>query len=130
MTKERKSCDLNTTTSKRISMKHIDGHFKNVDNADIYYQAWLPDESLKAIILLAHGLGEYCGRYANHVSHFVPLGYAIYGLDHLGHGKSGGEREVINVLPITLNLLCVIIRWSRGGTRGNLFSSLATVWAG
>jgi alpha-beta hydrolase superfamily lysophospholipase len=76
-------------------MKHIDGHFKNVDNADIYYQAWLPDESLKAIILLAHGLGEYCGRYANHVSHFVPLGYAIYGLDHLGHGKSGGEREVI-----------------------------------
>lgn len=76
-------------------MKHIDGHFKNVDNADIYYQTWLPDGNVKAILLLVHGLGEYCGRLTNHVEHFVPLGYAIYGLDHLGHGKSGGEREVI-----------------------------------
>jgi alpha-beta hydrolase superfamily lysophospholipase len=29
------------------------------------------------------------------VDHFVPLGYAVYGLDHIGHGKSAGEREVI-----------------------------------
>ncbi|MDT8378298.1 MAG: alpha/beta hydrolase [Desulfotignum sp.] len=76
-------------------MKHIDGHFKGVGNANIYYQAWLPDGNVKAILLLVHGLGEYCGRFTNHVNHFVPLGYAIYGLDHLGHGKSDGEREVI-----------------------------------
>jgi alpha-beta hydrolase superfamily lysophospholipase len=25
----------------------------------------------------------------------VPLGYAVYGLDHIGHGKSGGEREMV-----------------------------------
>jgi alpha-beta hydrolase superfamily lysophospholipase len=25
----------------------------------------------------------------------VPLGYAAYGLDHIGHGKSEGEREVV-----------------------------------
>lgn len=76
-------------------MKHIDGHFKGVGNANIYYQAWLPDGNIKAILFLVHGLGEYCGRFTNHVNHFVPLGYAIYGLDHLGHGKSDGEREVI-----------------------------------
>ncbi len=76
-------------------MLHIDGHFKGVGNANIYYQAWLPDGNVKAILLLAHGLGEYCGRYTNHVNHFVPLGYAVYGFDHLGHGKSDGEREVI-----------------------------------
>jgi alpha-beta hydrolase superfamily lysophospholipase len=77
------------------TMKHIDGHFKGVGNANIYYQAWLPDGNIKAILFLVHGLGEYCGRFTNHVNHFVPLGYAIYGLDHLGHGKSDGEREVI-----------------------------------
>lgn len=76
-------------------MKHIDGHFKGLGNANIYYQAWLPDGNIKAILFLVHGLGEYCGRFTNHVNHFVPLGYAIYGLDHLGHGKSDGEREVI-----------------------------------
>ncbi|MEX1300352.1 MAG: lysophospholipase [Desulfotignum sp.] len=76
-------------------MKHIDGRFKGVRNDNIYYQAWLPEGNVKAILFLVHGLGEYCGRFVNLVNHYVPLGYAVYGLDHLGHGKSGGEREVI-----------------------------------
>ena len=29
------------------------------------------------------------------INHFVPLGYAVYGLDHIGHGKSAGMREVV-----------------------------------
>lgn len=77
-------------------MEHLDGTFKSVRNLNIHYQAWLPDGEVKAVLLLVHGLGEYCGRYANLVNHFVPLGYAIYGLDHIGHGKSDGEREVID----------------------------------
>jgi len=76
-------------------MNHIDGTFKSVRDSNIYYQAWLPDGDVKAVLLLVHGLGEYCGRYTNLVNHFLPLGYAIYGLDHIGHGKSGGEREVV-----------------------------------
>lgn len=77
-------------------MKHIEGRFKGVKNADIYYQAWLPDGDVKAVLFLVHGLGEHSGRYMNHVNRFVPLGYAVYGMDHLGHGKSGGEHEVID----------------------------------
>lgn len=76
-------------------MKQIEGNFKGVGNANLYYQAWLPEGEVKAVLFLVHGLGEHSGRYMNHVNHFVPLGYAIYGLDHLGHGKSDGEREVI-----------------------------------
>jgi acylglycerol lipase len=76
-------------------MKHLEGNFKSVRNADIYYQAWLPDGDVKAVLFVVHGLGEHSGRYMNHVNRFVPLGYAVYGLDHLGHGKSDGEREVI-----------------------------------
>jgi acylglycerol lipase len=77
-------------------MNHTQGNFKGVRNANIYYQAWLPEGDVKAVLLLVHGLGEHSGRYMNHVDRFVPLGYAVYGLDHLGHGKSGGEREVID----------------------------------
>jgi acylglycerol lipase len=76
-------------------MKHTEGTFKSIGDAEIYYQAWLPDGEVRAVILLVHGLGEHCGRYGNVVEHFVPQGFAIYGLDHIGHGKSSGEREVV-----------------------------------
>lgn len=76
-------------------MEHIEGNFKGVRDINIYYQAWLPDENVKAVILIVHGIGEHCGRYMNVVNHFVPLGCAIYGLDHIGHGKSGGEQEIV-----------------------------------
>jgi len=76
-------------------MNHIEGSFKGVRNTDIYYQAWLPKGEVEAVLLVVHGLGEHCGRYMNVVNHFVPLGYAVYGLDHIGHGKSGGVREVV-----------------------------------
>ena len=76
-------------------MKHIEGRFKGVRDASIYHQAWLPEEDAKAVLLIVHGLGEHGGRYMNVVNALVPLGYAVYAPDHLGHGKSEGEREVI-----------------------------------
>ncbi len=76
-------------------MKHIEGTFKRVRDVNIFYQGWLPDENVKAVLLVVHGLGEHSGRYMNVVDHFVPLGYAVYGLDHIGHGKSEGEREFV-----------------------------------
>jgi acylglycerol lipase len=76
-------------------MKHTEGTFKSVRDLNIYYQAWLPDGDVKAVLFIVHGLGEYCGRYTNVVNHFVPLGYAVYGLDHIGHGKSDGGREQV-----------------------------------
>jgi acylglycerol lipase len=74
---------------------HIEGNFKGARNANIYYQAWLPDGDAKGVLLVTHGLGEHSGRYMNVVDHFVPLGYAVYGFDLVGHGKSEGAREVV-----------------------------------
>jgi alpha-beta hydrolase superfamily lysophospholipase len=76
-------------------MEHIEGNFKGVRDVNIYYQAWLPEGEVKAVLLVVHGLGEHSGRYMNVVNHFVPLGYAVYGLDHIGHGKSEGKREMV-----------------------------------
>jgi alpha-beta hydrolase superfamily lysophospholipase len=77
-------------------MNHTEGTFKGVRGSNLYYQAWLPEGDVKAVLLIVHGIGEHSGRYMNVVNHFVPLGYAAYSYDHLGHGKSDGEREVIN----------------------------------
>ena len=76
-------------------MKQTEGNFKSIRDLNIFYKGWLPDGEVKAILLIVHGVGEYCERYTNMVNHFVPLGYAVYGLDHIGHGKSGGEREMV-----------------------------------
>jgi len=76
-------------------MKHQEGFFKGVRDANIYYQSWLPENEPGAVLLIVHGLAEHSGRYENVVNHFVPLGYAIYGIDHLGHGKSEGERVYV-----------------------------------
>ncbi len=76
-------------------MNHIEGKFIGVRNTQIFYQAWLPEGEAKAVLPIIHGLGEHSGRYQNVVDHFVPLGYVVYGLDQIGHGKSGGPREFV-----------------------------------
>jgi alpha-beta hydrolase superfamily lysophospholipase len=37
-------------------------------------------------------MGEHSGRYATVVDELVPDGWAVYGLDQRGHGRSGGPR--------------------------------------
>ena len=73
-------------------MKHREGNFKGYKDFNLYYQCWLPEGSTKAVLLVAHGFAEHSGRYQNLVDYFVPKGYAVYALDHRGHGRSEGER--------------------------------------
>ncbi len=76
-------------------MQHREGFLQGVRNAKIYYQAWLPEAECRTVLLVVHGLAEHSGRYMNVVNHFVPLGYAVYSLDHIGHGKSEGTRVYV-----------------------------------
>jgi acylglycerol lipase len=75
----------------------------------------LPESEPKAVLLTVHGLAEHSGRYLNVVNHFVPLGYAVYGIDHLGHGKSDGTRVYVERFDDYTNTLKVyfdmIHRW-------------------
>jgi acylglycerol lipase len=76
-------------------MKHEEGFFKGVRDSRIYYQCWLPEGETKAVLLVVHGLAEHSRRYMNLVHHFLPLGYAVYAIDHLGHGRSDGARVYV-----------------------------------
>ncbi len=77
-------------------MKHEEGFLNKNGDQKVFYQCWLPEGDLKAVLLVVHGLAEHCGRYMNVVNHFVPLGYGIYGFDLPGHGKSHGKRVYVN----------------------------------
>ncbi len=76
-------------------MKHQEGFFKGIRDTRVYFQSWLPEGEPNAILLIVHGLAEHSGRYMNVINHFVPLGYAVHGFDHPGHGKSGGTRVYV-----------------------------------
>jgi acylglycerol lipase len=77
-------------------MNHQEGHFKGRQGTNLYYQGWLPEGRSVAVLLIVHGLAEHSGRYGNVVNYFVPRGYAVYGIDHLGHGHSDGPRVYVD----------------------------------
>lgn len=48
------------------------------------------------VALLAHGYGEHIGRYEHVAAALLAHGAAgVYGPDHMGHGKSAGERVLV-----------------------------------
>jgi alpha-beta hydrolase superfamily lysophospholipase len=54
-----------------------------------------PAETPSWLALLAHGYGEHIGRYEYVADTLLRHGAAVYGLDHIGHGRSAGERALV-----------------------------------
>jgi alpha-beta hydrolase superfamily lysophospholipase len=77
---------------KEDSMDIREGKLTAKDGLSIYWKAWVPDGKPKAVIHLIHGYAEHASRYANVVNELVPAGYAVFGTDHRGHGRSDGRR--------------------------------------
>ncbi|MFG2680552.1 alpha/beta hydrolase [Streptomyces sp. NPDC048392] len=49
----------------------------------------------RCVALLVHGYGEHAGRYEEVAGVLTGHGAAVYAPDHAGHGRSEGERVVI-----------------------------------
>lgn len=62
---------------------------------DLYAREWLPSGDATWIALLCHGYGEHVGRYEYVAGRLTADGAAVYGLDHVGHGRSDGERVLV-----------------------------------
>lgn len=56
------------------------------------------DVDPRYVVLLAHGLGEHAGRYGHVAERLVADGAQVYAPDHYGHGRSDGERAVVDDL--------------------------------
>src|SRR6185369_4412583 len=46
----------------------------------------------RAVIQIAHGMGEHMGRYADTVDALVAAGLTVYANDHRGHGLSAHSQ--------------------------------------
>jgi acylglycerol lipase len=70
--------------------------FPGVGGVKIHWQTWLPGASPRGAVAIAHGVSEHADRYSHVASRLTNEGYAVYALDHRGHGRSGGKRAVID----------------------------------
>jgi alpha-beta hydrolase superfamily lysophospholipase len=68
----------------------------NLDASEgrLFVASW-PNPDARYIALIVHGYAEHVGRYAHVAERLVADGAAVYGPDHLGHGRSEGERALI-----------------------------------
>jgi alpha-beta hydrolase superfamily lysophospholipase len=70
--------------------------FQSSDGLRIFTQTWLP-ETPKAALIISHGYAEHSGRYQQVATYLAKKGFAVYALDHRGHGRSEGEQVNIKV---------------------------------
>ena len=66
--------------------------------AKINLYSLLPDNNLKAVIHITHGLAEHAKRYSRFASDLVTAGYAVFAHDIRGHGYTKAKDAPQGVL--------------------------------
>ena len=59
------------------------------DGHDVACYSWVPNNP-KAVVQIAHGMGEHARRYDWVARQLIAEGYAVYANDHRGHGETSG----------------------------------------
>jgi len=77
-------------------MRHREFKAAGIGGIDLYAQGWLPGTAPRAVIVVSHGLAEHGGRYETLAGELVQRDYAVYAVDHRGHGRSSGPRANID----------------------------------
>jgi alpha-beta hydrolase superfamily lysophospholipase len=65
--------------------------FTDEHGIGITYDVW-PVSNPRAVVQIAHGVGEHAQRYAHVAAHLNADGFAVYADDHRGHGRTGMQQ--------------------------------------
>lgn len=69
-------------------MRPQSDYFDASDGHGVFRYRWTPQGTPRAIVHIAHGMGEHAGRYEWTASKLAGAGYAVIANDHRGHGKT------------------------------------------
>jgi alpha-beta hydrolase superfamily lysophospholipase len=69
--------------------------FNDILGVEIYFYEW-PVANPKAVIQIAHGLGEHARRYDQMAATLNRAGFSVYADDHRGHGQTGLRQIATN----------------------------------
>ncbi|XP_009282718.1 PREDICTED: monoglyceride lipase isoform X3 [Aptenodytes forsteri] len=71
-------------------------HIVNADGQYLFCRYWKPAATPRALVFIAHGAGEHCGRYDDLAQRLTGLNLFVFAHDHVGHGQSEGDRMVVS----------------------------------
>lgn len=74
---------------------------------DIQTYAFIP-ENVKATVQIAHGMAEHALRYTWFAEQLCNAGYAVYINDHLGHGKSVKNDDMLGFFGGTKGYMHIV----------------------
>jgi acylglycerol lipase len=80
----------------QVAARSAEDTFEGAAGARIAYRSWIPEGEPRAVVVIAHGVSEHGGRYRYVVERLVPEGFAVYAIDHRGHGRSSGSKARID----------------------------------
>lgn len=72
-----------------------------------------PHASPSWIAVLVHGYGEHLGRYGHVADRLHEVGAIVYGADHIGHGRSPGERVLIEDFEPVVDDVQLVVHHAR-----------------
>lgn len=75
----------------------------------VFWRAWLPGEPARGVIALSHGVAEHSGRYEHVGNRLADNGFAVYALDHIGHGRSAGSKANIGSIDAAADNLASLL---------------------
>ncbi|XP_058774800.1 caffeoylshikimate esterase-like [Vicia villosa] len=83
--------------AKEIEIKYEEEYVLNSRGMKLLATKWIPaNENPKALIFMCHGYAMECSITMNSTARrLVKGGYAVYGIDYEGHGKSDGLAGLV-----------------------------------
>lgn len=73
----------------------VDEGFADGRTGQVFYRLWMPTGPPRRIVQIVHGYAEHSGRYEHVAQALTERGAVVCAEDHTGHGRSDGERALI-----------------------------------
>ncbi|TYG93699.1 hypothetical protein ES288_A11G131300v1 [Gossypium darwinii] len=87
-----------------MTVEYKEEQIKNSRGALLFNCRWLPFSPTKALVFLCHGYGMECSEFMKECgTRLANAGYAVFGIDYEGHGKSKGDRCYIKKFENIVN---------------------------
>ncbi len=92
--------------------------FEGKNGTKLFSQNWTPRGPKRATLIIVHGLHDHSSRYAWAAEELAKQGYAVYGFDLRGHGRSEGRPQWVESFDDYLEDLGRFVRLVRRNEPG------------
>ncbi|XP_010512681.1 PREDICTED: caffeoylshikimate esterase-like isoform X1 [Camelina sativa] len=91
-------------TKLRFEYEYEEEYIKNSRGVELFACRWVPSSSPRALVFLCHGYAMECSSFMRECGiRLASAGYAVFGMDYEGHGRSKGARCYIKKFSNIVN---------------------------